>query len=483
MAQKFYGNVQVTGSLNLSSASTNAVVTTDGSGNIVQSAVTSTTLGFLDATSSIQTQLGAKLPLAGGTMSGAIAMGSSKITGLASGTVSGDALHFGQIGVANGLVPLDGSSKIPSTYLPSVVMQYEGSWNPTTNSPALVDGTGTNGYVYYVTAAKSAAVSGLTDTSMVNFQVGDLVIYSSSAGKWQLASPAAGVQSVNGSQGAVTVNAINQLTGGDVTTSAASGSQSLAATVAKIAGTTVSGTTGSTNVVFSASPTITGTLTVAGITASGPTALSGNIGFYGTAAIAKPSGSALTALSSLGLITTPTIAASDISSGTLANARGGTGLDTSAAANGALLIGTGSGLALATITQGSGITVTNASGTITIAATGVGSTGDIAETLFSAANNQVSAANVTGLAFANATVRSFRAQVSVYINATTPLYELFELRAIQKASSWDMSISSNGDASNMVFSITTAGQVQYTSASSAGFVANTVKFRAWVTDV
>lgn len=62
----------------------------------------------------------------------------------------------------------------------------------------------------------------------------------------------------------------------------------------------------------------------------------------------------------------------------------------------------------------------------------VGSAGDINETSFSAANNQASPANVTGLAFANATVRSFSALVSVYIDATTDLYEVFKLLGIQK---------------------------------------------------
>ena len=37
------------------------------------------------------------LPLTGGTMSGAIAMGNNKVTGLAAGTVSGDAVHKGQL--------------------------------------------------------------------------------------------------------------------------------------------------------------------------------------------------------------------------------------------------------------------------------------------------------------------------------------------------------------------------------------------------
>lgn len=53
---------------------------------------------------------------------------------------------------------------------------------------------------------------------------------------------------------------------GDVT---ASGPGASAATVAKIQGTTVTGTTGGGNVMFSASPTTTGTLTAAAISASG----------------------------------------------------------------------------------------------------------------------------------------------------------------------------------------------------------------------
>jgi hypothetical protein len=139
------------------------------------------------------------------------------------------------VGAASGVASLDGSGKVPVGQLPSVVMEYEGAWNPNTNTPALSDGTGTNGNVYYVTAARATAVSGNTDPSMVNFQIGDLVIYSSSVGKWQLVTPAAGVSSVNGAQGAVTVNAINQLTG-DATAGPASGSSSAALTLATVNG-------------------------------------------------------------------------------------------------------------------------------------------------------------------------------------------------------------------------------------------------------
>jgi len=54
--------------------------------------VSDTEIGYLDGvTSAIQTQLDAKLPKAGGTMSGAIAMGTNKITGLGTPTSDADA--------------------------------------------------------------------------------------------------------------------------------------------------------------------------------------------------------------------------------------------------------------------------------------------------------------------------------------------------------------------------------------------------------
>lgn len=110
-----------------------------------------------------------------------------------------------EVAMANGVASLDGSGKVPVAQLPSVVMEYQGAWNPSTNIPTLSDGTGTNGNVYYVTALFAGPISGLSDPSMVNFQIGDLIIYSSSIGAWQLVTPAAGVSSVNGMQGAVSL--------------------------------------------------------------------------------------------------------------------------------------------------------------------------------------------------------------------------------------------------------------------------------------
>lgn len=67
--------------------------------------------------------------------------------------------------------------------------------------------------------------------------------------------------------------------------------------------------------------------------------------------------------------TTPTV-----SLGTVGVANGGTGL-TSAPANGQLLIGSGSAFSLSTLTAGSGISITNDAGSVTIASTGGGGGG------------------------------------------------------------------------------------------------------------
>lgn len=60
------------------------------------------------------------------------------------------------------------------------------------------------------------------------------------------------------------------------------------------------------------------------------------------------------------------INAANIATNTLATARGGTALNGSAAANGALLIGNGAGYTLATLTAGTGATITNGAGSITV---------------------------------------------------------------------------------------------------------------------
>lgn len=188
------------------------------------------------------------------------------------------------------------------------------------------------------------------------------------------------------------------------------------------------------------------------------------------------------AITTSGTVTADQIVDNGLTINTALISNGSKQLTSVSMTDGQLLIGSSSGApAAANLTAGSGIVITNASNGITISASGA--TGDIALTSFSAANNQATPANVTGLAFSNGTVRSFDALVSVYVNATSSLYETFKLIGIQRGADWQMSATSVGDASGFTFSITSAGQVQYTSSSYAGFTAATVKFRAIVTSV
>lgn len=469
-----------------------------------------------------------------------------------------------EVGAPNGVASLDGAGKIPVAQLGSAILQYEGGWNPNTNTPALSDGTGTNGFVYYITAQRSAAVSGLTDPSMVNFQIGNLIIYSTSVGKWQQTTPAAGVSSVNNLQGAVTVNAINQLTG-DVTAGPATLSQSKVATIAQIQGNPVGGTTGTGNVVFSSAPTITGLLsagsavftsTISASNLSGTNTgdqtitLTGEVTGSGTGSFATTlSNAAVIAKVLTGFVSgpnSPIIATDSILQGLeklqAQVSASGSGSVTSVAlslpsiftvtgspitTNGTLtgtlntqsanlvFAGPSSGgpaiptfrslvstdipslsaiyLPLVGGTMSGAIdmgtnqihNVTNPSSpqdaatkSYVDAHSSASSPGDLSEGSFTAADNQSIPANITGFAFANGTVRSFDATVSIVRDTT---YDAYKLYGIQKTASWELSQAFTGDVTGISFSITAAGQIQYTS-TSTGFT-SLIKFRAITTSV
>lgn len=113
----------------------------------------------------------------------------------------------------------------------------------------------------------------------------------------------------------------------------------------------------------------------------------------------------------------------------------------------------------------------------------VASTGDINETSFAITNNTITATDITGFLFNNANVRSFEALVSVEIDATADLFESVRILGIQKGSGWEIALSSVGDTSDVVFTITASGQLQYTCANYAGFVSGSIKFRAITTSV
>jgi hypothetical protein len=213
-----------------SAGSVTSVALSDGSTtpifNISGSPVTSS--GTLTQTLATQA---ANTIFAGPTTGGATQPGFRSLVAADIPSLSATYVTQSQIGAINGVASLDSGGKVPLSQLPASLMEFKGSWDPTSNTPTLVDGTGVTGYTYWVSALDTGTVAGLTDPSMTNFQIGDLVIYNGT--KWVLVTPAAGVQSVNGAQGAVTVNAINQLTG-DATAGPASGSQSVTVTLATV---------------------------------------------------------------------------------------------------------------------------------------------------------------------------------------------------------------------------------------------------------
>lgn len=109
--------------------------------------------------------------------------------------------------------------------------------------------------------------------------------------------------------------------------------------------------------------------------------------------------------------------------------------------------------------------------------------GDLSQQTMSLANNQLTPANVTGVLFANGVTRSAQINYSIFINATSDLFESGTILAVQRGADWTISQNTNGDISQVNFSITSSGQLQYTTPNYAGFVSGTLKCRAVTTSI
>jgi hypothetical protein len=102
-------------------------------------------------------------------------------------------------GVAGGVATLDGSGTVPTSQLPGAVLgglNYQGTWNASTNTPTLASSTGSKGYYYVVSTAGSTNLDGITD-----WKIGDWAVYDGST--WQKVDNTDAVSSVNGYTGAV----------------------------------------------------------------------------------------------------------------------------------------------------------------------------------------------------------------------------------------------------------------------------------------
>jgi hypothetical protein len=116
--------------------------------------------------------------------------------------------------VANGVPRLDVNGKILVSQLPNSVMEYKGTWNVSTNTPTLVNGTGNQGDVYLVEGAAVGGTAFNFGAGPITFFNGDQAIYSGSI--WQRASGATGtVTSVAVTESGDSLN----ITGSPITTS------------------------------------------------------------------------------------------------------------------------------------------------------------------------------------------------------------------------------------------------------------------------
>lgn len=108
--------------------------------------------------------------------------------------------------------------------------------------------------------------------------------------------------------------------------------------------------------------------------------------------------------------------------------------------------------------------------------------GDIDLTSFTGAAGAVNA-DVVGLGFNPAVVRSFKALLSVSRDATADLFEAFEILGLNRGGQWEIAYSSLGDASGVTFDIDNTGQVTYSSDTPPGHVSTVMSFRALVTHI
>lgn len=411
MAHKIKGNMSVTGSVTLTGRTGQRAMTTDASGVLTESSVTTTELGRLSGvTGDLQTQIDAKI-------------------------------SSSEKGANSGVATLDSGGKIPAAQLPNTVMEFKGSYNATTNSPTLADGTGNAGDVYLVSVAGSQDLG----SGSITFAVGDWVVYSGSV--WEKSINSNAVVSVNGQQGVVVLDTDDLSEGANLFFTDERAQDAVGNAIAD---------TSSVDMQYNdATGAISAVVLPAGVDHDSLQNFVANEHIdHSSVSITAGAG-----LSGGGDITTSRTLAVDIT---------GTTAETSVASGDELLLFDVSASALRKMTR-----------TNFLAGIPVGTTGDINSTGFAGANNQVAAADVTGFAFANGSVKGFKAFVNVQVDATADLFESFEILGVQKSSSWELAITSTGDDSLVAFSITTAGQIQYTSGNYSGFTSLTVTFRAF----
>jgi len=106
-------------------------------------------------------------------------------------------------GIANGYTPLGSDGRVPLEYLPSGTQIYVGAWNASTNTPTVINGTGTVGEYYIVSVAGTQNLG----AGSVSYALGDNIVYNGTI--WERIPNSGGVTSVNSQTGAVSLTTAN----------------------------------------------------------------------------------------------------------------------------------------------------------------------------------------------------------------------------------------------------------------------------------
>jgi len=108
-----------------------------------------------------------------------------------------------QVGAAGGAASLDMTGKVPLAQIPASLfgkLDYQGTWNAATNTPALASGVGTKGAYYKVGVAGATDLDGITD-----WKVNDVAAFNGAT--WDKFDNTDQVASVFGRQGNVVAQA------------------------------------------------------------------------------------------------------------------------------------------------------------------------------------------------------------------------------------------------------------------------------------
>jgi hypothetical protein len=166
-----------------------------------------TLTGYVKGNGTANMTAAATIPSTDVTGLGTMAAQNSNNVAITGGTMSGVAIT-GYIPTTEkaqplGVATLDAAGKVPTSQIPMQGdLNYQGTWNASTNTPTLTSSVGTKGYYYVVDVAGSTNLNGITD-----WQVGDWAIFNGSI--WQKVDNTDAVTSVNGQTGTVVLTTTN----------------------------------------------------------------------------------------------------------------------------------------------------------------------------------------------------------------------------------------------------------------------------------